>query len=173
MAGAAVRFLRWCSECGCGKRRRLLSAETMSTSTKTDSELVTEGSITTHGMCMQFGLDAAGVPDQPMSSAMRIQLDDDEGGVDRQAKHIFTKHLGDSVALAALTLPGQRICPSAGAAGILPCSRERRRPPSLSCRYMKRRGSRAALAALIPTLKLTIRSRSQRGWWTMMITQKP
>ncbi len=69
-------------------RRRLISAEAVSARTRKDPELVTECGYTTHGMCMQSGLDAAGVTDQPMSSTMRIQLDDDEGGIDRQAKHM-------------------------------------------------------------------------------------
>ena len=83
-----MRFLRWCSERGCSMRRRLLSAEAVSARTRKDPELVTECGYTTHGMCMQSGLDAAGVTDQPMSSTMRIHLDDDEGGVDRQATHV-------------------------------------------------------------------------------------
>ena len=58
----------------------------MSARTRKDPELVTEYGFTTHGMCMQSGLDAAGDTDQPTTSTMRIQMDDDEGRVDRQAK---------------------------------------------------------------------------------------
>ena len=66
----------------------------MSTSTKTDSELVTEGSITTHGMCMQFGLDVAGDSDQPFSSTLGLHLDDDDGGFDCRTKQLDCKASG-------------------------------------------------------------------------------
>ena len=124
-----MRFLRWCSECGCGKRRRLLSAEAVSARTRKDPELGTERGFTTHGMCMQSGLDAAGVPDQPMSSTMRIQLENDEGGVDRQAKHMVHEATGRQRGndYTDTTRPAEQPDEHEGS------SRERRRPPSLSC----------------------------------------
>ena len=87
-------FLRWCSEWSCSRKRRLQPAATRSASTRKDLELATENSITTHGMCMQTGLDAAGDTDQPTTSTMRIQLDNDEGGDDCQTKYMFHKASG-------------------------------------------------------------------------------
>ena len=59
-----------------------------------DPESDTEYGFTTHSMCMQSGLDAAGDTDQPTTSTMRIQLDNDDSGADRQEKHMIQRTSG-------------------------------------------------------------------------------
>ena len=71
-----------------------MPAETVSTSTKMDPESDIEDGLTTYSNCMQYGLDAAGNTDQPMTSTMRIQMDNDESGADCQNKYMFHEATG-------------------------------------------------------------------------------